>query len=99
MQIEATKPPKKGNDLVTELMLKYAFFYHFDLIKRCKVKQYNDDYKHIRCCWVFMVNRFRLPTKDYSHRSIPRFHKIHALHGKLNIHFLARSDALIHQRA
>jgi hypothetical protein len=39
MQNEAKEPLKKGNDLVTELLLFYAFLYTFRLRKGSKAMQ------------------------------------------------------------
>ena len=41
MKNEANEPFKTGNDLVTELLLKYAFFYFFYLKKEAKRYNYS----------------------------------------------------------
>ena len=62
MQNKAKKSTRRGNDLVTELLLQHAFFIIFASRKGSKTMQYNAVNKHVTLICVFLIKQALLPS-------------------------------------
>jgi len=60
VQNKAKETPETGNDLVTELLLQYAFLCIFTSGAGSKVMQYNTVNQHIAFIFVFLIKQVLL---------------------------------------